>query len=46
MHLTSQTAKQMSLPPFTLSRLSFFRGEAYRAYFEHLDKAGGFFMER
>ncbi|KAI5307376.1 hypothetical protein KEM56_005229 [Ascosphaera pollenicola] len=31
---------------FEIGDLSFFRGEAYEAYFNHLDRAGGFFYER
>ncbi|KAL4424390.1 hypothetical protein ABPG77_005633 [Micractinium sp. CCAP 211/92] len=31
---------------FEIGRLSFFRSEAYRSFFEHLDDAGGFFYER
>ncbi|KAI5292722.1 hypothetical protein KEM52_006115 [Ascosphaera acerosa] len=31
---------------FEIGDLSFFRGEAYEAYFQHLDHAGGFFYER
>ncbi|BGP38241.1 alpha-1,2-mannosyltransferase ktr1 [Rhodotorula kratochvilovae] len=31
---------------FEIADLDFWRGEAYTAYFEHLDKAGGFFYER
>lgn len=31
---------------FELGRLSFFRSEAYRSFFSHLDRSGGFFYER
>ncbi|CCE66257.1 hypothetical protein TPHA_0P00990 [Tetrapisispora phaffii CBS 4417] len=31
---------------FEIGDLNFWRGEAYSAYFDHLDKAGGFFYER
>ncbi|GAA6034199.1 hypothetical protein JCM8097_003776 [Rhodosporidiobolus ruineniae] len=31
---------------FEIASLAFFRSEAYRAYFDHLDRAGGFFYER
>jgi alpha 1,2-mannosyltransferase len=31
---------------FEIGNLNFWRGEAYSKYFEHLDKAGGFFYER
>ncbi|GMM37297.1 alpha-1,2-mannosyltransferase [Saccharomycopsis crataegensis] len=31
---------------FEIGSLEFWRGEAYSAYFEYLDKAGGFFYER
>lgn len=31
---------------FEIADLNFWRGEAYKSYFEHLDKAGGFFYER
>jgi len=31
---------------FEIASLDFFRSEAYNKYFEHLDKAGGFFYER
>lgn len=31
---------------FEIGDLNFWRGEAYSKYFEHLDKAGGFFYER
>lgn len=31
---------------FEIGDLDFWRSEAYRAFFEHLDKAGGFFYER
>ncbi|KAM0745921.1 glycosyl transferase [Meredithblackwellia eburnea MCA 4105] len=31
---------------FEIGDLDFWRGEAYTKYFEHLDKAGGFFYER
>lgn len=31
---------------FEIGNLDFFRGEAYGAYFDHLDKAGGFYYER
>lgn len=31
---------------FEIARLDFWRSEAYKQYFEHLDKAGGFFYER
>ncbi|SCZ90611.1 BZ3500_MvSof-1268-A1-R1_Chr9g10897 [Microbotryum saponariae] len=31
---------------FEIGDLNFFRGEAYRAYFDHLDRSGGFFYER
>ncbi|EGW31253.1 alpha-1,2-mannosyltransferase [Spathaspora passalidarum NRRL Y-27907] len=31
---------------FEIGNLNFFRSEAYQKYFEHLDKAGGFFYER
>lgn len=31
---------------FEIGDLNFWRGEAYRAYFDHLDKSGGFFYER
>ncbi|SCU90095.1 LADA_0F01772g1_1 [Lachancea dasiensis] len=31
---------------FEVASLNFWRSEAYRKYFEHLDKAGGFFYER
>ncbi|KAJ1945109.1 alpha-1,2-mannosyltransferase ktr1 [Linderina pennispora] len=31
---------------FEIVDLSFYRSEAYESYFEHLDKAGGFFYER
>ena len=29
---------------FEIGSLAFWRSEAYRKYFEHLDKAGGFFL--
>jgi hypothetical protein len=31
---------------FEIGSLDFYRSEAYTAYFDHLDKAGGFFYER
>uniref|UniRef100_A0A0L0NWL0 Mannosyltransferase n=1 Tax=Candidozyma auris TaxID=498019 RepID=A0A0L0NWL0_CANAR len=31
---------------FEIANLNFFRGEAYGAYFDHLDKSGGFYYER
>lgn len=31
---------------FEIGNLDFFRGEAYEAYFHHLDMAGGFYYER
>lgn len=31
---------------FEIANLNFFRSEQYSRYFEHLDKAGGFFYER
>jgi alpha 1,2-mannosyltransferase len=31
---------------FEIGSLDFFRSEAYSAYFDHLDQAGGFFYER
>ncbi|GMK56975.1 hypothetical protein CspeluHIS016_0308150 [Cutaneotrichosporon spelunceum] len=31
---------------FEIGDLNFWRGEAYTAYFEHLEKAGGFYYER
>ncbi|KAF2718981.1 glycosyltransferase family 15 protein [Polychaeton citri CBS 116435] len=31
---------------FEIANLDFWRSEAYEAYFEHLDRAGGFFYER
>lgn len=31
---------------FEIARVGFWRSEAYRAYFEYLDQAGGFFYER
>ncbi|KAI1982393.1 putative mannosyltransferase ktr4 [Ophidiomyces ophidiicola] len=31
---------------FEIGDLSFFRGKAYEEYFNHLDRAGGFFYER
>lgn len=31
---------------FEVANLNFWRSKAYRDYFEHLDKAGGFFYER
>lgn len=31
---------------FEIANLDFFRGEAYGAFFDHLDKAGGFYYER
>lgn len=31
---------------FEIGNLDFFRGEAYGAYFDYLDKAGGFYYER
>ena len=31
---------------FEIASLDFYRGEAYTKYFDHLDKAGGFFYER
>jgi mannosyltransferase len=31
---------------FEIGDMDFFRGEAYEAYFNHLDRAGGFFYER
>lgn len=31
---------------FEIGDLDFFRGEKYEAYFQHLDRAGGFFYER
>ncbi|PWN47324.1 glycosyl transferase [Violaceomyces palustris] len=31
---------------FEIADLSFFRSEAYRSYFDHLDRAGGFYYER
>ncbi|KAK4053196.1 hypothetical protein OIV83_001931 [Microbotryomycetes sp. JL201] len=31
---------------FEIASLSLWRSEAYRAYFDHLDKSGGFFYER
>lgn len=31
---------------FEIASLDFWRGEAYQKYFEHLDRAGGFFYER
>ncbi|KAJ5831838.1 hypothetical protein N7474_000149 [Penicillium riverlandense] len=31
---------------FEIGDMNFFRGEKYEAYFDHLDRAGGFFYER
>ncbi|POY76736.1 hypothetical protein BMF94_0328 [Rhodotorula taiwanensis] len=31
---------------FEIAKVGFWRSEAYRAYFKHLDQAGGFFYER
>lgn len=31
---------------FEIGALEFFRSPAYRSFFEHLDRAGGFFYER
>ncbi|KAI1086305.1 glycosyltransferase family 15 protein [Rostrohypoxylon terebratum] len=31
---------------FEIGSLKFFRGEAYQAYFNHLDRTGGFYYER
>jgi alpha 1,2-mannosyltransferase len=31
---------------FEIASLEFWRGEAYMAYFEHLDRSGGFYYER
>jgi alpha 1,2-mannosyltransferase len=31
---------------FEVANMDFWRGEAYQKYFEHLDRAGGFFYER
>lgn len=31
---------------FEIASLDFFRGEAYNAYFDHLDRRGGFYYER
>lgn len=31
---------------FEIGNLNFFRSEAYRKYFDYLDKAGGFYYER
>ncbi|CCX12897.1 glycolipid 2-alpha-mannosyltransferase-domain-containing protein [Pyronema domesticum] len=31
---------------FEIADMGFWRGEAYEAYFKHLDRAGGFFYER
>src|SRR5947199_6376012 len=31
---------------FEIASLNFFRSEGYTKYFEHLDKAQGFFLER
>ncbi|KAH3687478.1 hypothetical protein WICPIJ_001536 [Wickerhamomyces pijperi] len=31
---------------FEVANMDFWRGEAYQAYFQHLEKAGGFFYER
>lgn len=31
---------------FEIGDMDFFRGEQYEAYFQHLDRAGGFFYER
>ena len=31
---------------FEIADLDFWRGEAYSAYFDHLDRAGGFYYER
>ncbi|KAI1458687.1 glycosyltransferase family 15 protein [Annulohypoxylon moriforme] len=31
---------------FEIGSLNFFRGEEHQAYFEHLDRAGGFYYER
>ncbi|KAJ1804969.1 alpha-1,2-mannosyltransferase ktr1, partial [Coemansia sp. RSA 2599] len=31
---------------FEIVNLSFYRSEAYQSYFDHLDRAGGFFYER
>lgn len=39
----------LTYPLFFLSQiadLSFFRGEQYQAFFNHMDKSGGFFYER
>jgi hypothetical protein len=30
---------------FEIADLDFYRGEAYTAYFEHLDRQGGFYYE-
>ena len=30
---------------FEISDLDFWRGEAYTAYFDHLDRSGGFYYE-
>lgn len=31
---------------FEIANLNFWRGEAYRKYFDYLDQTGGFFYER
>merc|ERR1711939_265751 len=31
---------------FEIARLDFWQSDAYMAYFDHLDKSGGFFYER
>jgi mannosyltransferase len=31
---------------FEIGDMNFFRGEAYSSYFDHIDRAGGFFYER
>jgi hypothetical protein len=31
---------------FEIARVDFWRSKPYRAYFDHLDKSGGFFYER
>lgn len=49
-HLTYETKGEYNMchfwSNFEVGDLDFFRGEAYNAYFDHLDHAGGFYYER
>lgn len=44
--LTAGLARLHFWSNFEIARLDFWRSPAYRAYFDYLDQAGGFFYER